>query len=41
MANRACWSDDQSANSGVVGLMGQLMVEDGVMIRWPTVWLVS
>ena len=23
-ANRVCWSDDQSADSGVVGLMGWL-----------------
>ena len=32
------WSDDQSANNEVVGLMGRPTGCIGVMTRWPMVW---
>ena len=37
MANRVCWSNDQSADSGVVGLIGWPTGYIGVMTSWPTV----
>ena len=39
MANRAGQSDDQSADSGVVGLMGQLTGYVGGVTSLPTVVL--
>ena len=36
-ADRVCWSDDQSADSGVVGLMGRPTGYVGVMTSQPTV----
>ena len=36
-ANRICWSGDQSADSGVVGLMGQLTGYVGGVTSWLTV----
>ena len=37
MADEVCWNDDQLANSGVVGVMGQLMGYVGMMTSWSTV----
>ena len=37
MANGVCWGDDQSADSGVMGLMGWLTGYIGVGTSRPTV----
>ena len=39
MANRVCWSGDQSADSGVVGMMGRPTGYVGVVTSRPTVGL--